>query len=258
MWNRAGLKANAKENLKRYYWPAFLVCIISGIFNGGGGGASGGYNSMQSRLDSGTNSFQSFKNDFLLQPDMLWVLGIVASIGIVVILIAFAVGLLIGNPLLVGKNRYFMCSRDVKTGVGEIGFAYSGGNFWNIVKIMFLMDLYIFLWTLLLIIPGIIKSYEYAMVPYILAENPEIDSKRAFELSKEMMRGEKWNYFVLQLSFIGWYLLGLLACCIGGIFVTPYYEATLAEFYGWAREKMLAVGYSNHFELKGFGEGEEF
>ncbi|KAB1440977.1 DUF975 family protein [Candidatus Galacturonibacter soehngenii] len=67
------------------------------------------------------------------------------------------------------------------------------------------------------------------MVPYILAENPGIDSKRAFELSKEMMMGEKWNYFVLGLSFIG-----------------------------WAREKMIAVGYSNHIELKGFGEGVEF
>jgi len=189
---------------------------------------------------------------------MLWLLGIVASIGIIIILIAIAVSLLVGNPLLVGKNRYFMCNRDVKTGVGEIGFAYSSGNFWNVVKIMFLMNLFIFLWTLLLIIPGIIKSYEYAMVPYILAENPGIDSKRAFELSKEMMQGEKWNYFVLQLSFIGWYLLGLLACCIGVIFVSPYYEATMAEFYGWAREKMLAVGYSNHFELRGFGEGEEF
>lgn len=257
MWNRAGLKANAKENLKRYYWPAFLVCIISGIFNGGGG-VSSGYNRIQSRFDSSSNSFQNFKDDLLLQPDMLWLIGIVASIGIIIILIAIAVSLLVGNPLLVGKNRYFMCSRDNKTGVGEIGFAYSSGNFWNVVKIMFLANLYVFLWTLLLIIPGIVKSYEYAMIPYILAENPGIDSKRAFELSKEMMQGEKWNYFVLQLSFIGWYLLGLLACCIGVIFVSPYYEATMAEFYGWAREKALAVGYSNHFELKGFGEGEEF
>ncbi|MBA4688752.1 MAG: DUF975 family protein [Candidatus Galacturonibacter soehngenii] len=256
MWNRAGLKANAKENLKRYYWPAFLVCIISGIFNGGGG-SYGGYNNIQTRYDSQYSSFQSFKEN-LLRPDMLWLIGIVASVGLIVILISIAVSLLVGNPLLVGKNRYFMCSRDVKTGVGEIGFAFSCGYFWNIVKIMFLMNLYIFLWSLLLVIPGIIKSYEYAMVPYILAENPGIDSKRAFELSKEMMMGEKWNYFVLGLSFIGWYLLGFLACCIGVVFVSPYYEATMAEFYGWAREKMIAVGYSNHIELKGFGEGVEF
>lgn len=259
MWNRAGLKANAKENLKRYYWPAFLVCIIVGIFNGGGGSTSGGYNGLQSGIDSGSNynnySYDSIA-DNLFQPDMLWVFGIAASVIIVILIIAFAVSLLVGNPLLVGKNRYFMSNRDVKTGIGAIGFAYSSGHFWNVVKIMFLMNLYITLWSLLLIIPGIIKTYEYAMVPYILAENPGIDSRRAFELSKEMMAGQKWNYFVLELSFIGWYLLGFLACCIGIIFVNPYYEATLAEFYGWARDKMLATGVSNQYELIGFGEGE--
>lgn len=250
MWNRAGLKANAKENLKRFYWPAFLVCIIVGIFNGGGSSVSGsinGFNSGNNRtsISSGYTDFSSFLNPMIL--------GIAASVILVLAIIAIAVSLLVGNPLLVGKNRFFMCNRDEKTGIGAIGYAFST-NFWNVVKIMFLMNLFIFLWSLLLIIPGIIKSYEYAMVPYILAENPDIDSVRAFELSKEMMAGQKWNYFVLIISFIGWFLLGLLACCIGGVFVQPYYEATLAEFYGWAREKMLASGFSNSFELKGFGE----
>ncbi len=65
-------------------------------------------------------------------------------------------------------------------------------------------DLYTVLWTLCLIIPGIVKSYEYKMIPYILAENPRILRKRAFEISKNMMDGEKWNAFVIDLSFIGW------------------------------------------------------
>lgn len=259
MWNRAGLKANAKENLRSYYWPAFLVCLIVGIFNGSGGGFSGGVNSFRTIFDGRSNYEHdygsSYIHDFSIPPEMLWIFGISAFVILIFIVIALAVGLLVGNPLLVGKNRYFMCSRDTKTGVGEIGFAFNSGHYGNVVKIMFLMSLYIFLWTLLLVIPGIIKTYEYAMVPYILAENPEIDAKRAFELSKEMMQGEKWNYFVLQLSFIGWYLLGLILCCMGGIFVNPYYEATLAEFYGWARERILTTGLSNHYELKGFGEG---
>lgn len=261
MWNRAGLKTNAKENLRRFYWPAFLVCIISGIFNGGGGGGAG-VNRLQSGISNyfSTNSGSSYGNSYSssfdglsLNPSDLWIFGIAASVVLVFFLIAIAVSLLIGNPLLVGKNRYFMCNRDTKTSVGEIGYAFSSGHFWNVVKIMFLMHLYTFFWSLLLIIPGIIKSYEYAMIPYILAENPEIDSRRAFELSREMMTGEKWNYFVLQISFIGWYLLGILLCFIGGIFVNPYYEATLAEFYGWAREKMIASGVSNQYELSGFG-----
>lgn len=255
MWNRAGLKANAKENLKRFYWPAFLVCLIAGLFNGGGSGVSSGINSLQtSYLDH--PAYDGVKSDLYNNPDAFLILGITTVVVLIVFVIGLVVTLLVANPLMVGKNRFFMCNRDVKTSVGEIGFAYKSGQFWNVVKTMFLMDLYVFLWTLLLIIPGIIKSYEYAMVPYILAENPGIDSKRAFQLSKEMMNGQKWNYFVLQLSFIGWYLLGLLACCIGMIFVNPYYEATLAEFYGWAREKMLATGVSNNYELIGFGEGE--
>lgn len=252
MWNREGLKANAKENLKRYYWSAFLVCLIVGIFNGGGG-VSGGFNRLQS-LREGNYDYNSFDFSYFVTPEFTWIVGVAAIAIIIAVIIATAVSLFVGNPLLVGKDRYFMCNRDAKVGIGEIGFAYSSGSFLNVVKTMFLKDLFIFLWSLLLIVPGIIKSYEYAMIPYILAENPSIDSKRAFELSKEMMYGEKWNYFVLQLSFIGWYLLGLLACCIGGIFVTPYYEATLAEFYGWAREKMFATGVSSNYELRGFGE----
>jgi uncharacterized membrane protein len=257
MWNRAGLKANAKENLRRYYWPAFLVCIISGIFSGGGRGFSFNYNDInryKNRFDRGS-SFDGFSID----PGVFFmVAGIAASVFLIIMIIALVVGILVGAPLIVGKNRYFMSNRDVNTGVGAIGYAFNSGYYWNVVKIMFLMSIYILLWTLLLIIPGIIKTYEYAMVPYILAENPEIDSARAFELSKEMMMGQKWDYFVLGLSFIGWYFVGLILCGVGMLFVNPYYEATLAEFYGWARERILASGFSNSYELKGFGEGAEF
>lgn len=100
------------------------------------------------------------------------------------------------------------------TKFSELFFPFSKAkNFYlNIVKTQFLRSLFTVLWTLLLIVPGIVKSYEYRMIPYILAENPSISSKRAFELSKKMTDGEKMNIFVLDLSFIGWSLLGLLAC----------------------------------------------
>ena len=108
------------------------------------------------------------------------------------------------------------------------------------------------LWALLFIIPGIIKSYEYCMVPYILAENPNISSERAFELSRLMTKGEKWKIFVLDLSFIGWRILGVLCCCVGGIFLEPYYEATFAELYQVMREKAHGLGFSDYNELPGF------
>ena len=122
----------------------------------------------------------------------------------------------------------------------------------NVVKIMFWRELKIFLWSLLFVIPGIIKSYEYSMVPYILAENPHISSERAFELSKKMTRGEKWKIFVLDLSFLGWRILGVLCCCVGEIFLQPYVEATYAELYQVMREKAHGLSFSDYSDLPGF------
>ena len=117
---------------------------------------------------------------------------------------------------------------------------------------MFLLNLKILLWSFLFIIPGIIKSYEYYMVPYILSENPKISSKRAFEISKEMTDREKFDIFWLSLSFFGWYLLGSLTCGIGNLFVEPYIQATFAELYQVEREKAHSNGFSDFTELPGF------
>ena len=96
---------------------------------------------------------------------------------------------------------------------------------------MFLMDLKTLLWLFLFIVPGIIKAYEYSMIPYLLAENPNLSADEAFSLSKQMTTGQKADLFVLDLSFIGWIILGLICCGIGILFVLPYPEATRAEVY---------------------------
>ena len=116
---------------------------------------------------------------------------------------------------------------------------------------MFLKELKIVLWSLLFVIPGIIKAYEYLMVPYILAENPNIDSKRAFQMSRDMMKGEKWDTFVLELSFLGWTLLGVLACGIGSLFVAPYMQATFTELYEVLKYKVISCGQAHPDELGG-------
>ena len=121
-----------------------------------------------------------------------------------------------------------------------------------LIKTLFIMELKIFLWSLLFIIPGVIKSYQYFMVPYILAENPNIETKRALELSKEMTKDEKFNIFLLQLSFIGWMFLCVFTCGIGYIFLSPYMEATFAELYQVMREKAHSLGISDFEELPGF------
>ena len=114
---------------------------------------------------------------------------------------------------------------------------------------MFLRGLYTFLWTLLLLIPGIIKSYAYRMVPYILSDNPKMGADNAITLSRKMMDGNKFELFVLELSFLGWYLLGLLALGVGILFVNPYYNATEAQLYLVLREKAIGLGYCSYEDL---------
>lgn len=103
--------------------------------------------------------------------------------------------------------------------------------------------------SLLLSIPAIIKSYSYRMTPWILADNPRIGFRRALRLSMDMTRGHKGAMFILDLSFLGWILLGFLACCIGIIFVVPYIQATYAELYAVLRQNIV---------LGGLGSMEEF
>ena len=114
----------------------------------------------------------------------------------------------------------------------------------NIVLTMFLKNLFTTLWTLLLVVPGIVKHYEYLMIPYILAENPGMDRKEAFKISKRMMDGQKMDTFILDLSFIGWAFLSAITCGIVGIFyANPYREATFAELYAFNKAKAYEEGY---------------
>lgn len=95
----------------------------------------------------------------------------------------------------------------------------------------FLRGLYTFLWTLLFIIPGIVKIYSYAMTPFLLAEYPDMTASQAITLSRKMMDGHKGDLFILGLSFFGWALLNLLTLGIGSLWLNPYINASYAAFY---------------------------
>lgn len=124
---------------------------------------------------------------------------------------------------------YLKLTKKEDISVGDLfsGFSATGKALWlNIITAVFT-----FLWTLLLIIPGIIKQYSYSMAFYILADNPELTAREALSKSKEIMNGHKWDFFVLQLSFFWWYLLVGITFGIASIYVTPYISATTANFY---------------------------
>ncbi|RDB59260.1 hypothetical protein C1879_03105 [Paraeggerthella hongkongensis] len=135
-----------------------------------------------------------------------------------------------------GAVRQGLCQFNInlikKDAPAEFNVLFS--KFSNLGKCLLLnlaMWLLIFAWSLLLIIPGIIAAYRYAMAPYIMAQNPDIGVMDAIGQSKELMRGHKGRLFWLSLTFIGWVLLSVLTFGIGFLWLNPYMEAAQAAFY---------------------------
>ena len=108
----------------------------------------------------------------------------------------------------------------------------------------FLRNLYVALWSLLFIIPGIIKSLSYAMTPFLMADNPNLTASQAIDLSKELMEGHKSELFILDLTFIGWNILCAMTLNLGYIGLNPYQNAAHAAFY----RQLLAQNASPSFE----------
>ncbi|MDO5416140.1 MAG: DUF975 family protein [Lachnospiraceae bacterium] len=241
MWTRAELKEQAKAGLRKYYWYGLLVVFVAGLLGAGSNGAVSGGPSVTVRntLDENSVVHQQFMDPMLSAGLIIMMLSIMLAVFAVVL--CFTV--FVSNVVAVGKCRYFTMStlNMENAGFEELFSGFKKGRYLNLVKIQFCRGLFEGLWTLLLIIPGIIKHYEYYMVPYLAAEYPDMDRKEIFQLSRQMMDGNKFNTWVLELSFIGWELLGLLACCVGMIFVEPYYEATFAELYLKLREERLGI-----------------
>jgi len=246
MWTREELKTRAKAVLKVSYWKAFLVSIIFAF--AGGVNTNFNWNFGNEKSDNIKHGFsQSFySHEF---NELSWLIPILIIIAIFVFLVVFAFYVFLANPLQVGCRSYFIKSAQYNADLNQIGFSFNKGRYLNIVKTMFIKGFYNFLWFMLLIIPGIIKYFSYFMVPYILADNPNIGYKRAIELSKRMTYGHKFKIFVLELSFIGWFLLGVLALAIGVLFVMPYPNATNAELYLTLREIALNKGLCSYEEL---------
>ena len=280
MWIRSELKERGKISFKRFYWKSVLVCFICLLLNGGIG--SGVSNRISDTYTSTINN--NYEDDYidweyydedeyvdeyyyddeidqefnnaLESFESIFMGGFfVLFIGIIIVaaLIGFVIKLLIVYPIEIGKNNFFMGIREEEKTLDSLIFVYKSGQLKNTIITMFMKGLFQTLWTLLFIIPGIIKAYEYRMIPYILSENPEISRKRAFEISKQMMKGNKWNTFVLDLSFLGWQILSGLTIGILGIFyVNPYVQGTNAELYAYLREDALKNGYVSSDELIGF------
>ena len=232
MWNRAELKMRGNMAFKKNYVSAVVVALLMGIFGTVSGESSARRVSENSDIYSGN----------LFNAGMIT--GLLTGIATVVILIVLVAKVFVGNLLKMGGYRFFILNQTAQPGIGTLLDGFRSGHYVNIVLTMFLRDLFTALWSLLLVVPGIVKHYEYLMVPYIIAENPAMDYKEAFQISKQMMDGEKMEAFIMDLSFLGWYLLSAVTCGLLAIFyVNPYVQASFAEMYTFNKQKAYQQGY---------------
>ena len=232
MWNRAELKMRGNMAFKKNYVSAVVVALLMGIFGTVSGESRARRVSENSDIYSGN----------LFNVGMIT--GLLAGIATVVILIVLVAKVFVGNLLKMGGYRFFILNQTAQPGIGTLLDGFRSGHYVNIVLTMFLRDLFTTLWSLLLVVPGIVKHYEYLMVPYIIAENPAMDYKEAFQISKQMMDGEKMEAFIMDLSFLGWYLLSAVTCGLLAIFyVNPYVQASFAEMYTFNKQKAYQDGY---------------
>lgn len=252
MWSRQNLKANAKIAFKRNYWKCVLVAFILGLVANSGSssiGSSIGQNADTIISEDLTND--AYENDYFVEDSVAGNLGdifasgltgVAATIGIAIVLVVFIAMLVLSifvfGPLEVGCRNYFKTNAYEQAELDTLTIGFKKSNYMRMVGIIFFRNLYTVLWTFLFIIPGIIKSYEYRMIPYILTDCPDIPRQEAFRISKEMMRGNKMEAFILDVSFIGWSLLAIITCGIAGVFyVNPYVAATDAELFIAIREE---------------------
>jgi len=146
---------------------------------------------------------------------------------------AIVIGIIVMGPLTVGLSYYLLDYIENKNNGDKFELLIEGfkKSLVNSIVAGLLNMVFIFLWSLLFIIPGIIKALAYNMYPYIIADNPEIDAMEALKRSEEMMRGNKTRLLALYISFIGWFILSAFTFGIGFFFLMPYIQTSVANFY---------------------------
>lgn len=215
-----GIRATARQKLSGN-WPlsigvAVVACLLGGLIAG------------TSFLPDVTKKLTDTLPDALANGNFRVLVGTltVSLTGGFWGLVTF----IIGGTIQLGYAQYLLNQHDGK----EFSFNDLFSQFHRFGQGFaqnFLTGLYVFLWMLLFIVPGIIKAFSYAMTPFIMAENPDLSANEAITRSREIMNGHKLELFVLSLTFIGWGILSALTMNLGHIFLNPYVNASYAVFY---------------------------
>lgn len=229
MFTRVEYKERAKGVLSINYWTCFLATLLISLIGSVGNNVS---NRFEARVDIAANGVH-FDGPHVVEG----LLNAANALFVVLplVLIALVVGILISvfvkNIVEVGQAKFFIEAREGNYSIDNLLYGFRNGHFTNQVITLFVRDLYIFIGFLLFIIPGIVATYRYRFVPYILAENPDMHYSDVLSLSAQMSDGIKMDLWILDLSFFGWHLLGSVTLGISEYFLAPYYKATDAEVY---------------------------
>ena len=224
MWSIAELKSRGKQAFRANYWQSVAVSFVMAIF--AGGTASAASNRVQSTTSEVTVEGAGVSPEqaaFLAAV----VLGVIFTVGIV----GSIVHALLANPIEVGGRRFF--EKNANDPTTQFNTMFEGfQDYGRVLVTMLIRDVFILLWTLLLIIPGAMKAYSYRLVPYLVKDRPELSPMEVLAESEALMRGNRWQAFVMDLSFLGWLLLGVVTLNLGNIFWTnPYHENANAALY---------------------------
>ena len=223
----ADFRRIARESLKGKWGIALGTGLVAALLGGtiGSGGASVNANSagVQQRISSGELESIFYSDTFRLLLPLIFIIGAILTVWSLVMLV-------LGGAVSLGYAKFNLNLVDGQPPRFDDLFS-EFHRIWPAFCLHFLMGLFIVLWSLLFIIPGILAAYSYAMAPYILAENPDMTAREAIAASKEMMRGNRWRLFCLGFSFIGWAILTALTLGIGTLWLRPYEEAAHAAFY---------------------------
>ncbi len=225
----------ARRALSGRWGSAVLTTLVASILGADIMMTNG--SSVSSITNSATNTINNGSGDtsysgilsVMSITSLTYILGAVMAIVSVLIIVGL-VQYVIGSFVSLGLIQYNLDLIDGRDAEFSQIFSQApmfGKAFWLRLR----MSIFTFLWTLLLIIPGIIKSYAYSMSGFILTENPEMTAKEAMQVSEKMMAGNKWRLFCLQISFIGWQFLCVLSLGIGFLWLKPYMNAAIAAFY---------------------------
>lgn len=225
MFPRKEIKANSRAALKANYWPVIGILFLGSILSGLVVGCA----SIPGTIAQTTATLagEVYIPETSLFTSCLYIVGVLLSL-------IFEVG--------IARFAYRVYRGDAPE-LGDLFVAFKDGNFGRVLGGMILVGIYTFLWSLLLIIPGIIKAYQYSMMPYLLIDRPDLSIKECFAMSKQMTSGFKWSLFVLELSFIGWAILAVFTLGILDIFfVTPYLTLAMGGAYDYLKRTRMEDG----------------